>query len=154
MADTPEFKLANEYLRTGDLIASGKRFAPHINEPSLHKFIFTRKMQETLKFVAQLREDGFIVSTSQIQMTLAAIASHDPASVYEADGATLKNIHEWDVRSRLAAETIESVVTMNGTVQKVKWFSRLKALESLAKMGGMFEQDNKQKALKVRVALG
>lgn len=152
-ADTPEFKFVAEYLKTGDLLESARRFIPFKTETTLGNFMLSRKIQETMKFVAQLRADGFVISENQMDNMLAAMISFDPADAYEEDGINIKNIHEIDQRTRAAIEHIEVIKSQSGTITKIKFTSRHRALDLGMKRRNMFADDNKSKAPRVSVEI-
>lgn len=151
--ESAEFKFCVEFLRTGDLLESARRYLPERSETGLGVFIAGYKIQETLKFIAKLKQDGFIISETHMDNVLASMISYDPADAFEEDGTTIKNIHDMDVRTRLAVEQLESIKTMSGEITKIKFYSRQKALQLGMQRRNMFAENNKSKAPVVNIAL-
>lgn len=152
-ADEPEFKFAREFLETGNLLESARRYIPYKSETGLGNFVASYKMQETLQFIAQLKRDGFIISDNQLDMINAAVYTHDPADAFEADGVTLKNIHAMPIRTRAAIASIETTKTLSGEITKIKFLDRLKAMDMAMKRRNMFEDNNKSKAPTIQLSI-
>ena len=152
-AEDPEFKFAAEFLRTGDMLTSARRYIPNRNETTLGSLVSTYKMQETLKFIAQLKADGFVISENQMDNMLAAMISFDPADAFEEDGLTVKNVHDMNIRTRAAIDMLETTRTMSGEITKIKFCNRQKALDLGMKRRNMFADHNKDKAIAINLNL-
>ena len=87
------------------------------------------------------------VSRANTLREYARIAFFDIRKFYNNDG-TLKTIHELDDDTAAALVSIEVTNTpiLGEFTKKIKMGDKLKALEDLAKMLGMFEKDNKQRS--------
>ncbi|MCK5617463.1 terminase small subunit [Candidatus Pacearchaeota archaeon] len=86
------------------------------------------------------------VNAANIIKGIAQIAFFDIRKIFNRDG-TLKAIHELgdDTAAALAGvDVIEGVIAKTYT-KKIKIADKLKALENLAKIEGLFEKDNKQR---------
>jgi hypothetical protein len=151
---TPQFKFLAEYLRTGDIYHSGRRYWPEKTETMLVKFTGTRKAQQTLKFIADMRERGLILSDNALENAAGAVAFSDVANIFEADGLTVKNINDIDVMTRYGIKSFKVIKSMQGEIYDIVMHDKLKALDMLFKRYNKFEANNKAKAPKVVVSLG
>lgn len=66
------------------------------------------------------------------------IVSFDPKDIHHIDG-TYKNIHEWPAEARAALESLK-VDPMTGAILEAKFASRIKAVESVGKMLGLYRE--------------
>jgi len=86
------------------------------------------------------------VTSANIMKGLAQIAFFDIRKIYHKDG-TLKKVHELDddTSAALIGLNISTNTLTKEITRKIKMSDKFKALDSLAKIEGLYEKDNKQK---------
>ena len=96
-------------------------------------------------------EESTNITAERVRQEIAKIAFSDIRNILTVDGG-LKDTSEWDDETASAIASIKSFDVTDrdsgekmGTNREVKMYDKLAALRDLAKMLGMFEQDNKQK---------
>lgn len=95
------------------------------------------------------------LTTENVIKSLAQAVHFDPRRLYRPDG-TMKHPTEWDEDTAAAMSGFEVTEEFAGTgkdrlhigyTKKVKWLDKNTAREQAMKHLGLFEQDNKQRAL-------
>lgn len=102
------------------------------------------------------------ITVQKVLTEYARIAFFDIKEVYAVDGEML-NIHQMDEDTRRAIGSIKSSeewgkdedgkFVITGTIKEVKPNDKIRALDSISKHLGLFEKDNKQKAINVNVTV-
>lgn len=144
--------------------ATAAALAVGANERSAH--------QVGYKWLQQVRQNGMLAHAAQqiamdveldtrsILLEVVRIAKNDPRRFYRFDG-TLKAPDEWDddmaaaVSSIEVAEEFVDIVDGNGKsktktittgrTKKIKFWSKIDALDKAMRHAGLFEKDNRQK---------
>lgn len=111
------------------------------------------------EYIEQLRKDQSsrtLVTMDKVQAEIARLAFSDIRDYYREDG-TLKNPHELsdDAAAALAGIEIEEMFDGKGNkigdTTKIKPYDKLNALDKLARRLGMFEKDNDQRNVIIKL---
>lgn len=118
------------------------------------------------QLVRELRESGRLaeiaekaaqaaeLSTQRTLRELRDIAYNDPRRFFRRDG-TLKPVGEWDDAMAACVQSVEVTELSTGSGKnrkvvghtgKIKFWSKIEALDKAMRHAGLFEKDNRQKA--------
>ena len=113
----------------------------------------TSRVDELYSYYARAVAARMDIREDRILAELAAVAFSDPADFYEADGATLKNIHNIPEHARRAVAQFKTAYTKDGIVTDLKMIDKMKALQSLISIKNMDADNKEAKAPKVVIEL-
>lgn len=145
------------YLSNGNnatLAAIEEGYSPKTAHAMGHKLITRLRESGRLARVAEKAAERAELKTERTLREIADIGYNDPRRFFRENG-TLKPPGEWDDAMAACVQSLEVVEAFEGTgkkrkavghVGKIKFWSKLDALDKAMRHAGLFEKDNRQRA--------
>ena len=156
---------AREFAVTGSLLGShllafpdqlareGSRLTSQQRRARAASLIATNRVNEIYLFYKQAVNARMDIRSDRILQELACVAFSDVADAYEADGLTLKNIHQIPKHLRASISKFKAGVTGDGMFTEVTMIDKMKALQLLSNIKNMDQANKAAKAPKVIIEL-
>lgn len=118
------------------------------------------KREDVKELIAKLRKemaDRFEITADKLAQEYASVAFADMKDFVESGNEIVDVSNLDNLKSKVVQSVKKTVTVFEGgtkTVVEIKLHSKIAALEALGRHVGLFEVDNKQKTVKIKVGYG